>query len=222
MKILSGIFFLLLLCGIPAFGQIVLPSRDIQVKFLENKRQLLWTDLREGLLMPCDSLAVLREDSLHVNILDRLWLIRSEMLDVGIVILMPPGQNKDNWEEMMLIQRVDARGMSAKQFHKRVLKIKEERCPKKTYYSKVIKESARSVLYESKSDHCERYDADSSIKIILSPPVLSADQHTLWIIEYTRKSTDFDATYRATLHQWLSSLKLLTGTELLNYNKKSL
>ena len=49
---------------------------------------------------------------------DKTWEFYDDLIDVGIILYIPKGQNLDNCEEMISIQRIDAQGQGSKKLYK--------------------------------------------------------------------------------------------------------
>lgn len=166
--------------------------------------------------MPCDT--AIEDDTGYASfdLLGDRWNLYSTYVDEGIINLVPEGQDLANWQEMIAIIRIDAEGKSAQKIHRMLMKQREKNCPGKTYYSNILEETDKYVLYETKSDKCGPFEAQSEIKKILEPPTILF-QYTVWIVEYTKRNGDLDEASRTEIINWLHATKILTGKKLKAY-----
>lgn len=200
------------------FGQVTSAgARGFQVQFLEEEKQLLWIDFREGLLIPAED--IILKDSISIKFLGQFWNYNEDLADVGITEYIPAGQNRDNWEEIVTVQRIDIGLNKARKVYDELNKIREERCPGGVIYSRILEESKNKLIYESRVENCSGFEDQSEIKIIFVPK-FDLLQHTVWIVEYTRKFDEIDPGRRTEVISWLKAQKLLNNKELQPYLKK--
>lgn len=191
--------------------------RNLQMKFLEDEKQLLWVDFREGILMPAED--IILKDSISIKFLGQFWNHSDDLYDFGILDYIPAGQNHENWEEMVTVQRIDIGLNKAKKIYEELMKIRENNCPGNIVYSRILEESKNKLIYESRVENCAAFEDQSEIKMIFVPK-FDLMQHTVWIIEYTRKFDEITPERRTDVIAWLKAHKFLNNKELKPYLKK--
>lgn len=210
--------FVLMSAFLSGFGQVTSAGyRNLQVQFFDDEKQLLWVDLREGLLMPVDD--VILHDSISIKVLNQYWNHHDELYDVGILEYIKAGQTYDNWEEMIAVQRIDIGLNKARKVYEELKAIREKRCPGNSVYSRIIEESKKELIYETRTENCPGFDDQSEIKIIFVPK-FDLLQRTVWIVEYTKKFAEIEPERREEIVNWLKELKFLNNKELQPYLKK--
>jgi hypothetical protein len=185
---------------------------------------MLFVDNKEGLSVNCDSIysdiktPTEEFDYYRPLFFDKYWNSFDENIDIGIIVYIPFGQDLDNWQEMISIQRIDAEGQSSKKLYNMLVKTREKHCPGKSQFE-IIEENRNSVLYKAISDKCGDFDNQAELSIILSPPKFLLMQYTLWKVEYIVRTTDWEPLLNNEKIEWLKNIALLTGKELEVYTE---
>jgi len=183
---------------------------------------MLFVDNKEGLTMNCDSIysdvktPTEEFDYYRPLFFDKYWNSYDENMDVGIIVYIPFGQDLDNWQEMISIQRIDAEGQSSKKLYNLLVKTREKRCPGKTQFD-IIEENRNSILYKAISDKCGEFESQAELSLILSPPKFLLMQYTLWKVEYVVRTADWEPLLNSEKIEWLKNIALITGKELEGY-----
>ena len=197
-------------------------SRNVYINYFSDAKELIIVDYKEGITMACDSIAKDPNDT-HVNtaydrplFFEKVWKLYDDLMDVGIQIYLPEGQNLDSWEEMISIQRIDAQGQSSKKLFNNLMKEREKNCPNNTS-SKILVETKNSVVYQAITEPCGAFDFQAEWTVILSPPKLTMFQYTLWKIEYVVKNKEWEHFMTRDKLDWLKTITLYSGKALQNY-----
>lgn len=205
----------------PTFGQgpteftPPMAERGVSVYINDNGKSVLWLDNFEALLMPCESATAEAEKPLSLLIFGRKWNVQSEFIKLGLIYLIPEGQDMQTWSEAIAILRVDSRYTTPALFQQQLMRIREKNCPGKTYYANILTETKNSMIYETKSEQCGEFPAQSEIKKILTPHKIGAFfQFTVWVVEYTTRDGDFAEDQRVEAQNWLESIRLAKGKEI--------
>lgn len=193
-------------------------KRSVYIKFFQDKRKMLFVDNKEGLSVNCDSINSDKTqteefDFFQSSFFDKFWNVYDQNIDVGILAYIPAGQDLDNWQEMISIQRIDAEGQSSKKLYNMLVKTREKRCPGKTQFE-IIEENGKSILYKAISDKCGDFESQAELSIILAPPKLLMMQYTLWKVEYVVRAADWEPLLSNEKLEWLKNIVLLTGKDL--------
>lgn len=218
MKTKFALAFFLIVPIFLSTGQITSAAyRNVVVQFFEDEQQLLWIDFREGLLMPAQD--IILQDSISVKFLGQFWNHSDDLYSQGIMDYIPAGQNHDNWEEMVIVQRIDLGLNRARKVYDELMKIREKLCPGGVVYSRILEESKNKLIYESRVENCAVAEDQSEIKVIFVPK-FDLVQHTIWIVEYTKKFDEITPERRAEVIGWLKAQRFLNNKELQPYLKK--
>lgn len=206
------------------FAKFYTVKRSVYIKFFQENKKMLFVDNKEGLSVNCDSIysdiknRTEKIDYYQPSFFDKYWNSFDQNIDVGIIVYIPFGQDLDNWQEMISIQRIDAEGQSSKKLYDMLVKTREKRCPGKTQFE-IIEESRNIILYKAISDKCGDFESQAELSIILAPPKFLTMQYTLWKVEYVVRTTDWEPLLNDEKIEWLRKIALLTGKELEAYTK---
>lgn len=226
-----GIFLVLLfsteaLCQINytpiTFSKYFTVSRGVYINFYEDTKELIFVDNKEGITVYCNSIYTdkidLDKSSKYAQpmFFNKVWRFYDDLIDVGLILYIPEGQNLDNWEEMISIQRIDAQGQGSKKLYNNLMKVREKNCPGKNT-TEILKDSRHSIVYQAITEACGIFDFQAEWSVILSPPKSTLFQYTLWKVEYVVKNKNWEQFMTPEKLEWLQNIKLLTGKELKTY-----
>ena len=196
-------------------------SRGVYINYYEEVKELIIIDYKEGITLNCNSIGTENIDfdkNSKIDqpmFFDKTWEFYDDLICVGVILYVPKGQNLDNYEEMISIQRIDAEGQGSKKLYKNLMKQREKKCPGKNK-SEILTESKNSIIYQAVTEACGEFDFQAERTVILSPK-LTTFQYTLWKIEYVVKNKNWEQFMTNEKREWLQNIKLLTGKELKAY-----
>jgi len=225
-------FFLVLLFSLEALGQIYhtpiefakyfTVSRDVYINYYKDTQELIIVDYKEGITLNCNSIYT---DSTAIDnklkydqpvFFNKVWKFYDDLMDVGIIVFIPEGQNLDHWEELISIQRIDAQGQGSKKLFNNLMKVRDKNCPGKNE-SEILIDSKNSIIYQAVTEACGAFDFQAEWTVILSPQKLTLFQYTLWKVEYVVKNKNWKQFMTSEKLEWLQNIKLLSGKELKTY-----
>ena len=204
------------------FANYFIVSRGVYINYYEDVKELIIVDNKEGITLNCNSIGT---DNIDLDkktkydqpmFFDKTWEFYDDLIDVGIILYIPKGQNLEDCEEMISIQRIDAQGQGSKKLYKNLMKQRDKNCPGKNK-SEILTESKNSIIYQAITEACGEFDFQAEWTVILSPPKLTLFQYTLWKIEYVVKNKNWEQFMTNEKREWLQNIKLLTGKELKAY-----
>lgn len=199
-----------------------IPSRPVYFKYFDEEKRIIYLDFKEGLSVPCsDNRETTAEDSTTTkNLVEffdgKQWQLADSIKPDLVYILA--NQNIGNWTEMITIQRIDAQGQKAQTLYDDLVKIREGKCPGKSKFE-IIESAKNSLIYQVSGEQCAKFEPQTALALIITPPKLTIGQYTIWRIEYTINEPNRFDKFTHGIIGWFKTIALLTGKGLKEYTE---